>query len=320
MLIILEGPDGGGKSYLARLLVDTLHATYPGDQIELWHKGPPSQHPLDEYERPLFYYRPGTSRHIVCDRWHLGEWIYPQLLNRSTQADLPTWRHINLFLQSRGALIVYVAPPLHTLLKNVEERGDDLVNVTQVSQLSLAYASLLNQSPLSCFRYDYTQRDPYVINRIISWAQRFANSAKKLNPFVTYVGPPQPGSLLLGDVRHQLRYDANTVRSVLTIDHGPAFGPYRNTSGHFLLTHLSLWKWNLEQSFERSIGIANACDVDDPERLWKTLGEPKTVALGHNAAKAAPWAIRCAHPQYIKRFHNTLGPKYGQSIADALNE
>src|SRR5690348_14510865 len=104
MLIILEGPDGAGKTTLANEIIRfftglSLHRHEP---IELLHKGPCISHPLDEYELPLINYRPG-AKHIVCDRWHLGEAIYPAILKRNTKWDVAIDRHIELFLRSRGA-------------------------------------------------------------------------------------------------------------------------------------------------------------------------------------------------------------------------
>src|ERR687897_2440373 len=84
LLVILEGPDGAGKSTLSRELAASLRAAYPADSISEFHKGPPHHHPLVEYEQPLFHYRPGTGRHIICDRWHVGEAVYPEVLGRAT--------------------------------------------------------------------------------------------------------------------------------------------------------------------------------------------------------------------------------------------
>lgn len=324
MLIILEGVDGAGKTTLARQLADALRTAYPADDVKLWNARPPRRHPLDEYERPLYTYRPGYGSHIICDRWHVGEAVYPRVLNRDTSWDQATHRHIELFLHSRGALVVYVDPPRSLLYRQFTDRGhDDLVAINQLDALHAAYNVYFSTTTVPY--QTQRSRGPFVVEQIITAARELESQHTVLNPFVTYVGSHNPAVLLVGDVRHPLRHVVQDARRAgvpppYSIDAGPAFGPYPGTSGHYLLSHLT------ENLWISGVGLANACDVDDLAELRKTLNYPPTVALGVNAWRDLAGSITNAdegmiaaapHPQYVRRFHNRQGFAYAIVIADA---
>lgn len=327
LLIIVEGGDGTGKSTLARQVADALRAAHPLHVVQELHAGPPAPgaHPLDLYARPLYGYRPGRGHHIICDRWHVGEWVYPQLLHRSTRADGPSWRWLNAFLASRGALLVHCDREPSRAAGAVLERGDDLVTPGQAAASVRAFRNLLATSTVRRFGYDVdSDRAPFAVAEVVALARRLEAEVEPLRRFVTYVGPPDPRYLLLGDVRHEigrLKAPARVpllVNPAATRHMGPAFGPLPATSGHYMLTHLP---GEVENA---GVGLANACDVDDVAALHAALGRPATVALGVNAWKAAVRANLAVggvpHPQYWRRFFNSHGAEYGDMIRRAATE
>lgn len=317
MLIILEGPDCGGKTHLARRIADHLTQSDPDAAIEVLHRGPPVDHPLEEYERPLWSYRPGRNRHVICDRWHLGEWVYPAIFGRKTLADRPGRLHIELFLRSRGALLVHVEPPGHTLFSRYDARGDDVVSRSQllssVSGFRRALAeTLLPVRTLNAVRPS-RPRD-LDVDDVIRHARSLESGAAQLNPFTTYIGPAAPTFLLVGDVRHEHR-----AADIATVDDpAPAFVPYPGTSGHYLL--------NVVGSYVHGAGVINVNDVDDARLAWELLRRPRVVALGCRAwNEVRHWGDHpkqvlgvVPHPQYVRRFHHRHGEAYGSVIAEAL--
>lgn len=304
MLIIVEGVDCARKSTLVTRLIDALNRHHPGDQVDSWHAGPPTKHPLDEYVLPLLDYRPLRGRHVVCDRWHLGEAVYPAIFGRSSKFDLGVQAYTELFLRSRGALLVHVDARPDQVVECLETRGDDMVDPHQATVLVQdfrvrASASLL--PTLIIQGYEASEAD---VDAILSRARILEYAVRGLEKYTTYVGSRRPSTLLLGDVRHgHVRGTPNPL---------PAFMPYGATSGHYLLTQLVA-----AHGFQslKHVGIANACDDDDHETLWTLLGRPQTVALGRKAQKRTPWArVKTAHPQFRRRFHFDDGAAYAREI------
>lgn len=305
MLILVEGSDCVRKSTLVSLLAKRVAQLHPGDQVNVWHAGPPTQHPLDEYVLPLLDYRPLAGRHIICDRWHLGEAVYPAIFNRPSKFDPAVQAYTELFLRSRGAVLVHVDADASDVEACIESRGDELVDPSQASVIIQEFRSRASVSLLPTLVVPGFQVSEEHVNGILQRAITLDHVTRGLSGFTTYVGSRAPTRLLVGDVRHgHLRGDTTDLR--------PAFMPYGATSGHYLLGQL-IRKYGYQSL--RNVGIANACDDDDHETLWTLLRKPTTVALGRKAQKRTPWAsVKAAHPQFRRRFHHGDGADYAREI------
>ena len=314
MLIIVEGPNGAGKSTLVGELQKYLENNYPGDTVELMHKGPPASHPLDEYVLPLVNYRPGQGHHVICDRWHWGEKVYPDVFHRATQLDRGVWTWVEMFLRSRGAVVVYPYVSAATLTQRITERGDDLIDASMILREWAAFNSVRFQSalPVRMFSQLESAASETQLSSIIELGHDHEVRAAVLNDLQTYVGPPRPDFLLVGDTRSR-----RGLKSPIT----GAFGPRPATSGHFLLNALSGPR-------VVNIGLINANDVDDIGDAYVTLGQPPVVSLGHKASRALSldgWGVgmdikhsKVPHPQYIRRFHSKRAAEYGAIIDSAM--
>lgn len=316
MLIIVEGVDGAGKSTLVRRLAQTITTT-TGDAVQILHRGPPELHPIDEYERPLWSYRPGSG-HIIADRWHLGELVYPQVVGRTTKLDAGTLRHIELLLASRGASVIHVTAELNVLRDRLVARGDDLITPDMLAEIKIRYAYVMSKMTTLPRSTYYGDPSESTLNKIVETLLKHDEDVRTLNDFVTYVGTTTPDLLLYGDVR-----GPGSDRST-----APAFGPYPNTSGNYLLnaleeTRLESPALSSHRDWNR-IGIANACDVDDPLTLWNRLGQPRAVALGVNAHRRLDERgiphLEAPHPQYWRRFHHHEQLGYGRYLMGHTEE
>jgi hypothetical protein len=305
MLIILEGPDGAGKTTLAEEIRKLIVVRHPGDKVEVLKKGPPREHPLNEYEWPLLDYRPNTGHHLILDRWHVGEWIYPAVFTRDTLADMAVWRHIEMFLQAKGAVMVHVSQHPDALQRILQTRGDELVSPSMVRGLVKAYGYQLAYTRLPLVATTRPDKSYVVAHQVIGKAMLQEHRFEAMTRYTTLIGSSRPNILFFGDVRN--RVEDRDPRT-------PVFMPYRDTSGHYML--------NLTTHLFRDAALANACDVDDPMRIWKDLHEPQVVALGRNAWNCVrdriPNVVGIPHPQYIRRFHNRAGGEWLKAIHHGL--
>jgi thymidylate kinase len=304
MLLIIEGADGVGKSTLVDEVTRYLRKWYPSDTVEVWRKGPPRHHPLDEYVTPLISYRPGRGHHIICDRWHLGELVYPKIFRRESLMDDGQLLYAELFLKSRGAYLALIQRDHVDVQKTLATRGDDLVIHEQAIPIILSFHQAYRRSTLTKSASHIAQES--LAEWLIAEAARVELKAQLLNDFTTYVGPADPHLLILGDVRGPGNPHPD----------GPAFGPYPATSGAHLMRALTA-----TLTPRRRVGIANACDVDSVTDMLSVLRPAEVVTLGANAYKSASLVASnfgaAAHPQFMRRFHHKHHAAYGHTIVKA---
>lgn len=317
MLIILEGPDGVGKTTLAGKLHDLILELAPrSSSVTIMRKGPPISHPLDEYLTPLLDYRPNSGAHLILDRWHLGEYVYPRLSGRSTQLDDQVFWYLNQYVRRLGGLLVMCLGDVERVEAVYRLRGSvhPFEQPGLYEKTDLLFTQAANAAALPQVTYDWGDKHVIDLRNIVRTAQVRESYTFALDESVTYVGRLSQQYLLLGDVRHGLDVAAQLeTRS----DRRPAFMPYRGTSGHWLLSAITG-----SRELRDRAALANACDVDDVYELWDNLGRPKTVALGKNAyGKALLSGIPCGvvpHPQFGRRFHHREQDSYAAALVAAL--
>lgn len=318
MFIILEGPDGAGKSTLAEQIYHKLKISsdYLGHERKILHCGPPPERTrrgvLEQYVLSIEDYD-AASTDVVADRWHFGEATYAPILRPETNTDgygllgKAGWRWTELFLLSRGAVTLNVLAPLDMLKSRLLARGDDLISVDQLEQIVALYDAAFKQSPTTVFSVDASAPIKGALGMIIDDCARVDEAAECLWPYPSYIGHWRPTALLVGDTRNVTqRYGSETRLP---------FMPVNGNSGDFLLS-------NLDDTLWRDFGLVNGNEpMLDLHGLWVALGRPRVVALGANAygpiARAGidPDAvIRVPHPQYVRRFHRSRAAEYGERI------
>jgi thymidylate kinase len=316
LLIIIEGPDCAGKSTLAARLADVIRSYDDEMKVTLLHRGPPTGHPLDEYVAPLLSYRPGYRNHVICDRWHLGELVYPRVYRRSSAMTPGVAAYVELFLQSRGAYVVAMDCDDDYLRACGEYRGDPVSELELLAPANARFREVFAQTALPSTTVasgDVTELD---VRAIIGEAKLIEDRVTHAlgGEYTTYVGSPRPSLLLVGDRRG--------IAGEPT-DYGdwPAFAPFSATSGDYLMTVLTqeLLRVPTHGHLLSSLAFANANDVDNIRDVWLDVGEPPVIALGVNAARKlrlsdVPVKRKIPHPQYWKRFRHHEPDVYLQQL------
>lgn len=175
MLIIVEGPDGAGKTtFVESLQRELAHNPRGAEDIITLHCGPPSDHVYAEYTKNhLHGYSPMQLTHVVCDRWHWGELIYGPMLRGESKLDRHGFDRVEHYLARRGAVVAFLTEKAQILARRVEERGDELVKVDQLPYLVAAYDVVASWSRLPVLVGPTTQE-------IIETAVAFEASARRV--------------------------------------------------------------------------------------------------------------------------------------------
>lgn len=304
MLIVCEGPDGSGKSTLLQHLRVRLARDYTRDEVHTLHSGPPERDPLEEYEIPLDWYRPGFGHHLLVDRLHWGELVYGPMLRGASQLSAAGFWHVEAFLRSRGAVVVHVTAERTQLWARCRQRGEDFVTLEQVEDARKRFYDVASISTAVTTLVDTgAMGGGYAhVDRLVDTAVQREKAVLPLEPYPTYVGPPKPQVLLVGEKR------GNVQQEFIT-----AFAPLPQTSGRYLLdTVLESKKLPVQ-----SLGLTNALE-GNIHGLWTALDEPRVVTLGDIADKvtfeAGVPSIKVPHPQHQRRFHYHERDEYREKI------
>lgn len=308
MLIILEGADGVGKTHLAGTLRDAAIASGIRKHVDL-AAGPPApgRTAIQLYEHDLLRHRdaimdPETL--VIADRWHLGELVYGPLLRGGTMLDPDELEHIELMLDALGALryLVTVDEPAELLRRFQERGGDPLVTFSQTREINHWYVYWKRgQANPERWKILHSPVNDTTANMIVQIAGMRSKLVSKLVKHPTYVGPPLPRALFVGDVPNGwVRGD----RPVL------AFVPEAGNSAAYLLSAMRLGN-------VKDVGLVNSADADLGP-LWVDLGTPHVLALGKRAAArlkqaSVPYSLT-NHPQWQRRFKHHELDQYADTL------
>lgn len=302
MFVILEGCDGSGKSTVADQLVSELE--YRGFITQALHRGVPERDVLEEYQLDVEWYRPNTDDAIVADRWHWGDIVYGELYRGASALGGPeggTFRYIELFLRSRGAVTVLVEQTEEEILRRLRARGEDYLKDEHIEHVLRRYREVAAASATGMLTTDDPDADA-----ILKLAEFWHLTTADLAPFPTYIGGRTPRVLLVGDKRSDPNGPSKT-----------AFRPGKgnNGSGAFLLEALPSTLWG-------EVGICNANEEEDLPALLDVLAAPPVIALGHEASKALRKQgiehSAVPHPAKVRRFHFSEKVNYGQLVQHVI--
>lgn len=324
MFIIVEGPDGSGKSSLVDALLEEATVRYPDRKVVHYHMGKPEEESrlwvLNQWAASVEKTDWTDGYIVIADRWHWGEVTYAPLKRPHTCQDeygllgAGGWRLVELMLLSRGAVQFVLMQPPDVLVRRVGARGDDFVKVDELEQIHSLYMSGIQKAA----RVEILTPNPDDMSALsglavsmLGVAKERENQVKSIAQFPMYIGSPRPRVLLVGDKRND--------------PDGPIlpFYPAKGNSGDYMLS-------NLPDPFWKTVGVVNGTELCDSRLalLWTVLGEPRVVALGRMAEKSLAglrgiprsYINVVPHPQYVRRFHHHDGEEYGRAIERLSNK
>lgn len=299
MLIIIEGLDRTGKSTLASYIAMKNQPT------ALLHYSKPEKHPLFEYVEPLLAYDPCSPGNVVLDRGHLGESVWPQVFGRGSELDEPTRRWIELFMLSRGAVLVHAKRDLQDLIDACAAddepiQGEQIVDANAHFHVAFAESAL----PQFPFCQSAPERELQILDILAQGMLDQMRSALITQVTGEWIGNPRPHTLLVGD--------QGNLGPGRRADWPLPFVPFSGTSGHFLFDELGIGdRW-------RHVAVVNSRRPDgereDLPRLHALMGYPRVVTLGEKAHQiATDFGVehgQVPHPQYVRRFERRRGRGY----------
>lgn len=160
MIVILEGPDGAGKTTLSETLREHLQKSKMTHVVK---HGPYNNISPEELCR--IYFRSMShaltyNDHVILDRCWLSEPIYGNVYrDGKNRIDVPRRRMLERTALARGAVVVHCQPDFEVCLKAFSARLDDeyLDTVKQLKQVYEEYDSLGQGTSLPVVHYDFTR-------------------------------------------------------------------------------------------------------------------------------------------------------------------
>jgi len=337
-LIVLEGPDGAGKTTLAQKLIELdvkagkptplyLHGRYWRRHIWSWHAG------MLRYAA-----RESRRRLVVIDRHWLSECIYGTAI-RQGPAYGASARSMHRHLLHLGALYVLcVTDPeylVSTWQRLHKQRDELLTKERQVRDIATRYLDLWHGSVVRDPNGDLVEQLSakggvrgyanwwcYDVQLMLDRPHRFNTEAKSIR---TSAELRQKYAYLSDDgLDHPWAFTTGSpvARTLLVADRSSGrLSPPFAAPGHS--SHYLNRKLHEVAADEGDLGLLNINDVTDDEAIRRHLARFKwVVALGGEASRRlidigrrADLAIR--HPQYARRFQHK--GEYKLELLTAIN-
>lgn len=284
-MIIIEGPDGAGKTTLVQ-----------------WIKKEPGLTVVKPYypkTNQLSYYlqTPAYYAGYFLERYYLSELAYPQF--KVGRAVMEPWKQfqIEAAMMPFGPVIFYVRPSKETIKRNILTRGDDYIDEGDIDKMLMVYDKLIERSFIPHVKYDFENDD--LEKKVTEAAELYIGREYRAANFRHHLSTgslEEGGIMIVGEVPSNKSVGNGYIKGFLSDKGSSAFlhqmlyeaRVYDNTMPYFT----NFWK-----------GHDNMKDaVDAIVEEIEELKPRKIIALGKEAATCVPQGEFLEHPSYVKRF------------------
>lgn len=158
MFIFLDGPDGGGKTTLAKLISEMYgfpihHFSYPKSEAE--------KKQMFEMYADFIH----NHNNVIVDRCWYAEMIYGRIMREGSNITYSQMYELErLVISQGGGMIVHCTDNMKNLWRRFKGRGDDYISqdFSLLSGLKKDYEYLMHKVPhlLPVFRYGINEKMP----------------------------------------------------------------------------------------------------------------------------------------------------------------
>lgn len=151
MIIIIEGPDGAGKTTLAKKISEQtgymlLHRTQPKTEED-------KKRMMDEYVQVI-----KAGKNCIMDRCWYSEMVYGPIMRDESVISFVQMYELESLLARNGALIIHCTAPEQTLWKRCLRRGEDYIKDREtLKKIRDYFEDLMHKIPhkVPVLKYEY---------------------------------------------------------------------------------------------------------------------------------------------------------------------
>lgn len=160
-MIIVEGPDGAGKTTLIeklnhhRVHLKSLKGGVgsEGQNPQGWAAN--SDSTLSAYASKILEAERVQAVNIAFDRFHLSEWVYGPILRNTQLITEDVLEMLGNLLREKHVPIILCLPEFKTTLANVNRDGRERPSYQTEGFLHMAYVAWQKIAPFATIVYDY---------------------------------------------------------------------------------------------------------------------------------------------------------------------
>jgi thymidylate kinase len=285
-MIIIEGPDGAGKSTFINYIRKELGRTV----IKPYY---PKENQLSYYlhSGPLY-------NDYFLERYYLSEVVYPRF--KQNREPMEDWKQflIEASLYQYAPVIIYLRPSRETIIENIITRGDDYVSTDDVDRMLYEYDAAIERSFLPSIRYDFKVDDPEKI--VLQALELRAENYELTEYFHQFMSAgncmKEEGIMFIGDDPSNRSVGDGYIRAFISHKASPAF------------FHEVLWKagvYQKEMPYFTNWGKGFELESEKKEALGKEmerLNPRKIICLGKEVYEKVQIGEWIEHPSFVRRF------------------